>query len=193
MARENVSAIVSGAGFVSGFITKLIVGEKTMDSDTYSIIVDWSRTLAEMIAAGRFDWKNDNIDEENFPLVRPSAGPTGPDLGPYRTAASNGQSETRVELTHYGKLMTTKQIKTDLDRRGLRPATLAELLALGEKYPDLQRKFQIVALGSAWVGPLGAPYVPFLYGGSGRRELSLGWAGPAREWSDHYRFLAVRK
>jgi hypothetical protein len=68
---------------------------------------------------------------------------------------------------------------------------LPELLAFGEKYPDVQREFPVVALGSAWRDSVGNRHVPYLVRHAGRRLLYLYWLGC--EWDSGYRFAAVRK
>jgi len=191
-ADEDLVRIISDEALRTK-IASLIVGEKPVVQDSYRIAVDWNRSLAQMIEAGRYDWVNPDITRENFPLTPPPAETSGPDAGPYRTSGKNGDAETEALLVHYGKYMTTRAIEADLDRRGLRPATLAELLVLGEKHPDLQLRFSIVALGSFWVYRDGNRDVPCLFGYSGERELSLRWGDPVFGWHGRYRFLAVRK
>jgi len=75
----------------------------------------------------------------------------------------------------------------------LRPATLPELLAFGAKYPDKQKEFPIMALGSVWIDPDGDRRVHSLGWVEGERELHLGWDKPGYVWGDYCRFLAVSK
>ena len=85
---------------------------------------------------------------------------------------------------------STDEVLAEMDRRGLRPALYEELLGFAEKYPDEQRKYPIVALGSeADVG--GRRRVAYLWDGGDGRSLNLGWIGSG--WNDDYRFLAARK
>ena len=87
----------------------------------------------------------------------------------------------------------------EMDKRGYRPATIEELLALGESHPALQREFPIIALGSCWMIPHGAgSLVPGLWAIFGDRYLAVGWLESRLDynslrWDDNYRFLAVRK
>lgn len=167
------------------------------DTDSYSITIDWSLSLSCRIADGNYDWVEEHINElqdyvpDNVLLVQPAAQSAGPDLGVYR-AMPHSRVETRLELVHYGRAMTTREIEANLNRRGLRPATLAELLALGEQYPDLQRRFPVVALGSSWLYPPGRRPFPYLFESAGKRNVYLCWLGPDHRWYDD-RFLAVRK
>jgi len=126
-----------------------------------------------MIQAGNYNWINSDITDKHFPVK------------------GSGKVELNPELIHYGKLISSDEIIQDLDQRGLRPATLAELLAFGEKYPDEQRKYPIVALGSVWQHWGGNRYVACLGCFESERELNLHYCGG--DWFENYRFLAFRK
>ncbi|MBU4315415.1 hypothetical protein KJ673_03345, partial [Patescibacteria group bacterium] len=73
----------------------------------------------------------------------------------------------------------------------LRPGKIEELLAFGATYPEVQRQFPIICLGSSWVDRGGRRHAPFLSGYGSGRELRLGWCGSV--WDGYCRFLAVRK
>lgn len=140
----------------------------------YTVTVNYDRTVEEMLEAGQYDWSNDNITADNFPLPNGKAG----------------AEIIEVELIHFDRYISSEDAIAEMAKRGLRPATLAELLALGEQYPDLQREFPIVALGTVWRGRGGGRYVPYLYGGGQYRSLDLHWFED--DWDDDCRFAAVR-
>lgn len=159
-------------------IADLIVGTKQFVDNLFSAIVDYSRSLEDMITAGQYTWVNDDITEKHFPIPKPPVGlPT--------------KAEIKLELIHFNKVMTSDKVLAELKKQGLRPATLPELLAFGEKYPEKQREFTIVALCSVWRSFDGGRRVPCLWGGSDWRRLSLSWGDD--DWHDYYRFLAVRE
>lgn len=137
------------------------------------VTVDYAMTLPQMIAAGKYDWVNSDITQKNFP-IEPS-----------------GAVEVPLELVDFGRSVGSDEVLAEFDRRGLRAATLPELLALGAAYPDLQRQFPIVALGSVWQDRDGDRLVPVLGVDDDGRDLGLDWF--EREWHDDYRFFAVRK
>ncbi|MEK7576903.1 MAG: hypothetical protein AAB482_04405 [Patescibacteria group bacterium] len=140
----------------------------------YPVIIDFSLTLAAMIKAGKYNWVNDSITARNFPMK------------------GEETAEVTIKLIHFSRVMENGDaVIHKLDRKGMRPATIEELLALGQVYPDLQRKFPIVALGSVWRSPRGYRYVPYLWGNAGGRDLYLLWFD--RRWNGHSRFAAVRK
>lgn len=142
-------------------------------ADVFHIVVNHAESLAQMITVGNYDWVNSNISEKNFPVK------------------GKGQVEFNVELVHYGKSMNSDNIVQDMASRGLRPATLLELLAFGAAYPDKQREFPIVAFGSVWLRWSGQEHVACLGSDGSKRGLDLAvWDDG---WSGNCRFLAVRK
>lgn len=140
--------------------------------DVYPIVVDYSLSLAQMIAAGRYDWVNSDITSERFPIVG-----TG-------TVALDGQ------LEHYGRNVSSEAVLSDMDQKGLRPATMPELLVFGVKYPEKQLGFPIVGLGSVAL-VCGRRRVGSLDRHDRKRYLALPWFD--RVWGGLYRFLAFRK
>lgn len=138
---------------------------------TYPISVP-DQSLAEAIEAGKYDWKNDNITVKNFP-------PSANDIG-----------EKDVVLFHFNRDISSDDVIAEMDKAGYRPATLRELLALGARYPKLQKEFPIIALGSSCHLD-GYRRVPALWCGGYGRCLVLYWF--AGDWLVGSRFAAVRK
>ncbi len=154
-------------------IADIIVKTKKVVGDIYTATVDYGMSLADMIKAGKYDWVNDDITVEHFPIT------------------GSGKVEVSFELVHLNKSISSKEVLLHMEKNNLRPATLAELLAFGAKYPEKQREFPIIALGSSWVNRDGNRRVPYLYGYDSERYLDLSWFGGA--WVVYYGFLAVRK
>lgn len=230
MSKKNVSAIVSGAGWIGGFanllvqemrrqgwsdqsihalvteskleeqpiqkIVSLLRNAKTIQNgDTFSVTIDYAKSLADMITAGKYDYANNEIKEKNFPIQRPSVSEadTG-GSGPYRTPGSvSNDNSTNIVLVHLNKLAITTEVLAHMDKLGLRPARIEELLALGEKYPEIQRQFPVVALGSVWVGSGRRRDVAYLDRDGSGRDLILHWGDPGSRWDEVSRFAAVSK
>lgn len=146
---------------------------KASAGNTYPLSVDYGRSVEDGVRAGRYDWANSGITSSNFPRKR------------------KGIAEVAVELMHFDRVVSTNEALRELNRMGYRPAELHELLAFGEKYPDVQREFPIVALGSAWQVRDGGRGVSCLYGDGSERSLNLRWVED--DWFELYRFAAVRK
>ena len=141
---------------------------------TYPVTVNYNLSLEEIIAAGRYDWKNGDITVKHFPMK------------------GEGITDVDIRLVHFDRVMdSSDEVIRKLDKMDLRPASIEELLAFGAKYPDVQRHFPIVALGSVWRLLDGGQGVPSLHGRGRERGLGLGIFGGG--WGGRCRFAAVRK
>ena len=140
----------------------------------YSIDVDYRKSLSQMIDVGEFDWVNDKIVEENFPHD-PERGEVG----------------VTIELVDFNSIPDSKMILTRLSKRGLRPANLEELCAFGAKFPKVQNRFPIVALGSIYSGPEEEQLIPFLHRTDNERDLDLARFNCL--WDRDTRFASVHK
>ncbi|MFH1162328.1 MAG: hypothetical protein V1696_03610 [Candidatus Jorgensenbacteria bacterium] len=130
-------------------------------------------TFEDRIARGKYDWVNSDITEEHFPTN------------------VTADYEAEQKLFHFNHLIGSEAAIAEMDKEGFHPATLAELLVLGETQPELQKQFPIIALGSLSRHSGSHRFVPALrWFGSGR-GLNLHWF--ERDWGDGDRFLAVRK
>lgn len=159
------------AEWVKAYPTKVRVDT---DLPTFKVTVNYDLDLAAMIKVGKYDWVNESITDKNFPIK-----------------GRKGTAEVELVLVHLDRDATTGQVEAELETRGFRAATIQELLALGAAHPELQRDFPIVVLGSSCVLD-DREYVPVLVEEDGKREHDLrDYLG--YEWSDCYRFLAVRK
>jgi len=145
----------------------------TQAGDTYLLSVDYRRSVEDGVKAGRYNWVSSDITSRNFPTKR------------------KGTAEVAVELIHFNRYVSTNEALRELDGMGYRPAELHELLAFGEKYPEVQRQFPVIALGSVWQGRGGDRLVPCLIGHGSGRFLGLDWLEGG--WSEVYRFAVVKK
>ncbi|MCR4256891.1 MAG: hypothetical protein NUW08_04260 [Candidatus Uhrbacteria bacterium] len=100
--------------------------------------------------------------------------------------------EIEFELVHLDKELSTDAILVELKRLEFRPALYEELLAFAKQYPDEQRMYPIVALGSVCQDDddLCSPYVHEYDDG---RRLDLHQVDGPRPWLRYCRFLVVRK
>lgn len=128
--------------------------------------------LQRLVRAGKYDWVNENITDENFPVPEDFVLGTDP------------------KVFHFNRNISSEEAVKEMDKEGYRPATTWDLLDYGAKNPEEQRKFPIVGLDS--VGKVsGYLRVPCLDRVDSERDLSLSWWDG--EWDSRCRFLAVRK
>ncbi len=144
-------------------------------TDSYPVAVPYkgNATIKELLAAGKYDWTNDDITDAHFPQER------------------EGDESMNIELVHLNRNLSTKKALAKLDKQGMRPANAAELLAFGAKYPQMQRRFPIVALGQQWRRRVGYDDVVCLYENGDKRFAYLDWIEYG--WYVYHRFAAVRK
>lgn len=108
--------------------------------------VNYDLSMESLMAQGNYGWKNSDINSKHFQTAR------------------KGEATLNLEVVHLNQQLASEEVIAELKKRGLRPAEIHELLFFGAQYPDEQRKYSIVALGSVWRG-----------------------------WHGSYRFLAVRE
>ncbi len=103
---------------------------QTQCGTTYKVQIDYDRPFEMGFKSGKYWW------------VHPHASSS--------PKTQTGRAEITIELLRFDGL-AGEEILCRLQRMGFRPATLPELLALGEVFPELQKEFPIVALGSTVV------------------------------------------
>lgn len=135
----------------------------------FEVVVDYDRSFKEMIKAGEYNYINNDITKSRFPVK------------------GKGQKEVTLILFHFAWDMELEDVIREMDKEGCRPATIEELLALGEAHPDLQKKFSVVAPGSKWEfsGGVAIPMTNWSW-------LTLYWFGRTT-WMSAYRAAAVPK
>jgi len=138
--------------------------------NVYPVAVDYDRSIEDSVRAGNYRWIDQSVTSYNFP------------------STETGSREVNIELIHFGQKMENDSVLHEMGKHGLRPATLKELLALGEKHPYLQREFSIIALGSIWKHWNSCLFYVCL-----GKERLLYITEPDREWGSGCYFAAVRK
>ncbi len=147
------------------------LAEALCPPETISLISCDQDSIKMLVEAGNYDYENPNITDSNF-------------------SVESWEGERVVELIHFDEVLSSGKAEKKLDKMGYRPATITELLAFGVKYPEEQRKFPIIALGSV-ISIDGSARVASLDGDGSKRGLDLDWRGSG--WGEVCRFLAIRK
>jgi len=139
----------------------------------YSVTVPYrgTETITDLLAAGRYDWTNDDITDEHYPQEK------------------SGDEEVAIELVHIGHAVSSEDAIKELKMRGLRPANVAEILAFGTAYPDVQPKCPVISLGQGWHNP-GDYGVVYLSGSGAKWRVDLSWF--ENDWSRLCCFAGVR-
>ena len=116
--------VLSLSGCVSQEAVSKAIGQE------YSIVVNYDEALGDLLNAGKYDWTFYQITDKNFPSIE------------------SGSKSLRMTFVDMGPYIDIATALNDQASRGLRPATLKELLSFGQAYPDVQTKVALLGLGS---------------------------------------------
>jgi hypothetical protein len=97
-----------------------------MNTDTITdrvIAVDYRKSLADMVAAGNYDYVNPNITVDGFPVE------------------DAGTKKYRAKLFEFGRYISSEDAVAAMEKEHFMPATHVHGLAFGVAFPDEQRKY----------------------------------------------------
>jgi len=143
-------------------------------------VVDSDLNLYQMIELGKYDYSFNVGFHDHWEGRLQQVGHVEADLFLFKMKQTCSESEVRHRI----------------DKEGLEPVKLEYLLAFGADYPDIQRKFTVVALGSYRVDHYGTKAYPYLFSGGVKhhiRTLDLRNTHQYEQWGSTWRFLVVRK
>lgn len=117
---------------------KFVVTAKVIVSVNYDLSVE------ELLQKCNFHSFREDINSSNFQSIE------------------SGSKTLEFWIIEYRLPKTLESILQNLEARGLRPATLKELLSLAIKEPNLQVRRDIKGLGSSWTDQEGQQWAPCL-------------------------------
>ncbi len=161
-----------GDGLLDRF-AQVLAQAASKPRETFPLLVNYDLPVEDAVNAGNYQAVNSSITTRNFPPAR------------------RGQARLEIILVRFDIRMTSEKVLGELGKEGLRPVELREFLAFGAEYPEVQRRFSVVALGSECRDHRGYRSVPCLYEASEGRYLDLHWWDDG--WYSYSRFAAVRR
>ncbi len=109
------------------------------------------------------------------------------------TVEGTGIKKVRNRLFHFGRDVSSNNAVAAIKKEGFEPATHVHCLAFGATFPEGQRKYPIIGLGSG-ASFHGRRFVPCLSSrNDDERSLDLTWCGGAWTWNGDCRFLGVQE
>ncbi|MFA6227626.1 MAG: hypothetical protein WC668_00340 [Patescibacteria group bacterium] len=156
------------AGIMKRAAKQIVLPQPVGIVGIYDVTVDPSQDLEQMIAAGKYDAFNPDINNRHFSFrLSPLTRKIRVELLQFNQNFSNGDQV----------IAKLQEVNDWLAQQGAehryRFAPLPELLALGAAHPGLQRLHPIAALGSIWQHEAGHRSFAYLDVNVGRRLLSL--------------------
>ncbi len=132
----------------------------------FVVLIDPMRTVEQWVAAGRYDWSNENLTTPNF--------------GQFLTVRKDATEPYRQKVVAFniGRSADIEKAKRIRNRLKLKPIGFEHEAAVGEQHPEAQRELNwLVNPDAVWVSPDGSRDVSSLYGHPGRRSFFLSDAG----------------
>src|SRR3989338_5208567 len=142
-------------------------------SNVFEILCKGQYIASELIRRGKYDWVNDQITDERFPIFE------------------HATATRKIEFVEYDHDPTSEEVLKDFTSRGLKRPTYEDGFYFGIQHKEEQRKHLIVFLHEPVQGSYGRLRVLVLDGYSGRRGLGLGWFDS--RWDRGYVFAGVRE
>jgi len=101
----------------------------SLNEKLYKVNIEGKKTLEELVDEGNYSYGDDDIE-------------------PYLEIINNTRRKINVKLFSFNKDLLSSKIISKMLIENFEPATIDELLNLGIQYPQLQSRFNIVALGT---------------------------------------------
>ncbi len=139
----------------------------------FPVVIDYSLSLEEMIDKGEYDRKDSRINSENFSISK------------------KGKNEVELLLIRFNRTVCSIIVLNEMEKMGLRPARIEELLIFGSGHPMVQTRSSVLALGTSSVRATGYHEALSLTDGDSGR--GLGFYMLNKEFNTYCRFLVVRK
>ncbi len=171
--HEHVLRILSGDLKIQLLSTTAEAVVVPTDVDQF-MTVNPDLAFEERITRGHYGWRNSDLTEKRFPVTAEQVG------------------DWDWKIFHFDRNISSEGALRLMKEDGYDAGQIGHILAFGEKYPEEQRKFPIIGLGSVARAVLYRyRLVPELLDGDGGRGLDLRWFGLG--WYRFYRFLGVRR
>ncbi|MEI9966542.1 MAG: hypothetical protein WDN67_02745 [Candidatus Moraniibacteriota bacterium] len=94
------------------------------------LTVDPGLAFAERIMRGNYGWRNSDLTEKRFPVTAEQVG------------------DWEWKLFHFDRDISSEEAIRLMKEDGYDAGQIGHILTFGEKYPEEQRKFPIIGLGS---------------------------------------------
>lgn len=161
------------------FVSLIFTSEKNImaqsqERPVFNLTVDYTKTFNQTIKKGKY-------------------GRTMPDTIKYTVPKElvGKKFNLTATLFVFNKKQRSTEIVTKIYKEGYRPAYFMELLSYGYQYPEMQKNFPIVALGTNIIDGNQNTRVPYLYVSYDDRALYM--YVDDYPWLPECRFLAIKE
>jgi hypothetical protein len=170
---EDLRRILRDPQLVADLAARIVNGPFD-GRQSYQYFVDYTKSVEEMIVANRYSgYRNTLISSANFSYLMDGTG-----------------CIVTAEVVEFGASISTRDALGELKKRGLRPATMAELLEFGPSFSTMKPKFSVVALSSFCFDFFQRRHYGILSSVSSCRFINLIACDDV--WDVNVRFLGIR-
>lgn len=148
-------------------VAQAIIAARPPQLKRYRVVVDYDQSRDKIIKAGKYDEINDWFTDKHFAI------------------SGNGQHQVDLGLVDWDIVQ-----KGNLNNQKWTSAKVEHLLAFGAAFPEVQRKFAIIAHDSP-VSSGGNRGYPELLSRGSERWLFIRWRDSFETWDKNCRFLVV--
>jgi hypothetical protein len=171
-AEEIHSLATSNGVLPIGIIGDALMNVIRQLKNFFQLAISGNRTTEEAVRAGKYDWSNDDVNSQNFPM-RPGCG------------------HSKIEIIDFGREISSEDALIEAAKLGLERPDYEDALFFGEQFPEKQREHPIVFLHEPWQDSGRGLSVLVLDGDSSRRGLYLHLFGGS--WGRDCVFAFARK
>lgn len=173
--HDQVLEILSGKFKIQLILTTSDQAIAIPDKTEQFLTVKADISFEDRIKCGHYGWRNSNLTEKKFPV-------TGEQVGDWKW---------KLFHFHFDRDISSEEAIRLMKEDGYDAGQIGHILAFGEKYPEEQRKFPIIGLGSVAVIDFNRRMPVLWWDDSNGRKLRLRWFG--NDWDRNCRFLGVRR
>ena len=170
--HKQVLRILSGKLKIQIFSTTSDLGVAVPAETEQFLTVEADISFEDRITRGNYGWDNSDLTEKKFPVTAEQVG------------------DWEWKLFHFDRDISSEEAIRLMKEDGYDAGAIGHILTFGEKYPEEQRKFPIIGLGSVAKVLLHRD-VPGLWSDGGERVLDLFLFDGG--WRRRFRFLGVRR
>ncbi len=207
MAIGDKSAVVSGAGWIAGFVDRLVEELQARDctnEDIHALVTSRPRpklamgkiadAIAELIRTAKNAFRLTKIGDGRTTeeLVRDGKyNYVNPNITSQDFPVRPRQGAAEIVILEFDRDITSEEAIAEAKKLDLQRPVYEDALYFGVEHPEVQREGPVVFLHEPWLDAYGGPDVLYLGGDAGSRELFLGWFDG--RWRRDGRFAFVRK
>lgn len=134
--ENHLVSIAKMAKEVPALKQENLLPAKKISQDKFRLPIDYTKQWSEVVKDVGFSFKSSGLNKKAFPII------------------GKGTENVSVELVHFKKAMSPKEILSYFKKHKLEPGKLVHLIAFAKNFPAMLKKFNVAELGSTQFDPV---------------------------------------